>query len=247
MRAFRTMFATEMKLVIRGMDMIIFGIIMPLVVMIILGIVYGEKPAFEGAGYTFFSQSFGALTAIAVCASGVMGLPLIVADYRNKKILKRYKVTPVSPLMLLFVHVMVYTVISLVSLVLLFLFGRIFFGLQLAGKWYLFLGAYLLVLLSMFSLGMLFGAVSPSIKISNLLCSLLYFPMLIFSGTTLPYEVMPKGLQLVADVMPLTQGIKLLKAAALGLPAGEVGLPLTVMIALAAVCIATSIRFFRWE
>ncbi len=247
MRAFRTMFATEMKLVIRGMDMVIFGIIMPLAVMIILGIVYGEKPAFEGAGYTFFSQSFGAVAAIAICASGVMGLPIIVADYRNKKILKRFKVTPISPLMLLLVHVMVYAVISLLSLVLLFLVGRIFFGLELVGAWYLFLGTYLLVLLSMFSLGMMVGAVSPNIKTSNLLCSLLYFPMLIFSGTTLPYEVMPKALQRVADIMPLTQGIKLMKAAAFGLPAGDVRLPLLVMIALAAVCTAASIRFFRWE
>jgi ABC-2 type transport system permease protein len=99
----------------------------------------------------------------------------------------------------------------------------------------------------MFSLGMMVGAVSPNIKTSNLLCSILYFPMLIFSGTTLPYEVMPKGMQRVADFMPLTQGIKLMKAASLGLPAGEVGLPLLVMVALAAVCIVVSVRFFRWE
>ncbi len=247
MRAFRTMFATEMKLVIRGMDMVIFGIVMPIVVMIILGIVFGDKPAFEEAGYSFLSQSFGALAAIAICASGVMGLPLIVADYRNKKILKRFKVTPVSPLLLLFVHVMVYTVISLVSLVLLAVIGKSFFGLEFEGSWLAFLGAYLLVLLSMFSLGMMVGAVSPNIKTSNLLCSILYFPMLIFSGTTLPYEVMPKGMQRVADIMPLTQGIKLMKAASLGLPAGEFGLPLLVMVALAVVCIAVSIRFFRWE
>ncbi len=247
MRAFRTMLATEMKLALRGMDMVIFGIIMPLIVMIILGIVYGEKPAFEGAGYTFLSQSFGALAAIAICASGVMGLPLVVADYRNKKILKRYKVTPISPLMLLFVQVAVYTVFSMVSLVLLYLCGRIFFGLQLGGKWYAFLGAYLLVLLSMFSLGMMVGAISPNIKTSNLLCSLLYFPMLIFSGTTLPYEVMPKVLQRTADFLPLTQGIKLLKAASLGLPVGEVFLPVIVMLALTVICVAASIRFFRWE
>ena len=54
-------------------------------------------------------------------------------------------------------------------------------------------------------------------------------------------------LQKVVDVMPLTQGIKLLKAAALGLPANSVLLPIIVMIVLAVVCIAVSIRFFRWE
>jgi len=45
----------------------------------------------------------------------------------------------------------------------------------------------------------------------------------------------------------LTQGIKLLKAAALGLPVDSVLLPIIVMIALAVVCITVSIRFFRWE
>ena len=33
----------------------------------------------------------------AICAGGVMGLPLVISDYRGKNILKRYKVTPVSP------------------------------------------------------------------------------------------------------------------------------------------------------
>ncbi len=45
--------------------------------------------------------------------------------------------------------------------------------------------------------------------------------MLIFSGATPPYEVMPAALQKVADVLPLTQGIKLLKATSLGLPCRE--------------------------
>ena len=71
--------------------------------------------------------------------------------------------------------------------------------------------------------------------------------MLIFSGATLPYEVMPGALQKAADILPLTQGIKLLKAASLDLPIDSVLLPVIVMIALAVTCIGVSIRFFRWE
>ncbi len=94
MKTFRTMLKTELKLSFRGMDMFIFAICMPIVVLIIIGIIYGNKPAFEGSGYTFLEQSFGALTTISICAGGVMGLPLVVSDYRSKKILKRFKVTP---------------------------------------------------------------------------------------------------------------------------------------------------------
>ena len=101
MNKFYTMLKTELKLSFRGMDMIIFALCMPVVVAILLGVIYGNKPVFPGAEYSFLEQSFGALSTIAVCAGGVMGLPLLISDYRNKKILKRYKVTPASPSFLL--------------------------------------------------------------------------------------------------------------------------------------------------
>ena len=94
MKRFYTILKTELKLSIRGMDMIIFAICMPLVVIALLGIIFGSRPAYPGAGYTFLEQSFGAVSAIAVCAGGVMGLPLGISEYRQKKILKRYQVTP---------------------------------------------------------------------------------------------------------------------------------------------------------
>ena len=84
-------------------------------------------------------------------------------------------------------------------------------------------------------------------KTASILASVLYFPMLIFSGATLPYEVMPASLQRIADVMPLTQGIKLLKATSLGLPVEGVLFPLAVMGIIAVVCGGISIRFFKWE
>lgn len=105
MKTFRTMLKTELKLNIRDMNMVIFAIFMPLVILIILGIIYGTKPAFDGAGYTFLEQSFGGLCAISICAGGAMGLPILVAEYRERKILKRFKVTPVSPALLLSVQV----------------------------------------------------------------------------------------------------------------------------------------------
>lgn len=147
-----------------------------------------------------------------------MGLPLVVSDYRSKKILKRFKVTPINPSMILSVQVVIYALYSLTSLVLVYLTATIFFNYQLNGSWIEFLGGYVLVMLSMFSIGLMVGGIAPNTKIAGAIASVLYFPMLIFSGATLPYEVMPPALQKVADILPLTQGIKLLKAASLGLP-----------------------------
>lgn len=247
MRTFRTMLKNEMKLSLRDMNMVIFAICIPLVVLIILGVIYGNKTAFEGAEYTFMEQSFGALTTIAICAGGVMGLPLVVSDYRSRKILKRFKVTPVSPAMILAVQVMIYTIYSIASLVLLYSVSTLFFGFHLLGSLPAFLCGYILVMLSMFSIGMMVGGISPNSQTTSVIASLLYFPMLIFSGATLPYEIMPSALQKVADILPMTQGIKLLKAASLGLPIENVFVSIAIMAVLAVICIGISLRFFRWE
>ena len=105
MKTFKILLKNEFKMSLRGMDMLIFAVIMPMIVLIILGVVFGEKPAFEGADYTFIEQSFGALVSIAICAGGVMGLPLVISDYRSKNILKRYHVTPIKPSLILSIKI----------------------------------------------------------------------------------------------------------------------------------------------
>lgn len=247
MRSFKALLISESKLSLRGMDMVIFAICMPIVVLVMLGVIFGDKPAFEGAAYTFFDQSFGAVATIAICAGGAMGLPLVISEYRSRKILKRFKVTPVSPALILAVQVVNYALYSIVSLILVFATAALFFDYQFQGAWLPFLGAYLLIMLSMFSIGIMVGGLAPNPKIAGVIASLLYFPMLIFSGTTIPYEVMPLALQKLADVLPLTQGIKLLKAASLGLPLDGVLLPILITMTIAIVCTAIALRFFKWE
>lgn len=247
MKTFITMLKTEMKLSLRGMDMFIFGICLPIIMVFILGSTYGSKPAFEGASYTFFDQSFGAIAVIAICAGGVMGLPLVVSDYRSRKILKRFKVTPISPVLILAVQLTIYILYAVTSLLLVYLTAWVFFDFSFKGSLMNFLGAYLLVMVSMFSIGIMVGGISANVKIAGTIASLLYFPMLIFSGATLPYEVMPSALQKVAGVLPLTYGIKLLKAATVGVPISETLVPISIMIVLAIICTITSLRFFRWE
>lgn len=247
MNKFVIMLKTELKLSLRGMDMIIFALCMPVVAAVVLGIIYGNKPAFYGAEYSFLEQSFGALSTIAICAGGVMGLPLLISDYRNKKILKRYKVTPASPSFLLAVWVAIYGIYSLLSLLLVFGTVSLFWGFRFGGSFGLFLLTYILVMMSMFSIGLMVGGIAPDMKTAGVIASILYFPMLIFSGATLPYEVMPPALQKAADLLPLTQGIKLLKVTSLGLPLESVRTSIIIMLAFIIICQGIAIRFFQWE
>ncbi len=247
MKSFITMLKTELRLSLRGMDMFIFAICMPIVVLVAIGIIYGNKAAFEGANYTFLEQSFGAITSISICAGGVMGLPLVVSDYRSKHILKRFKVTPVDPIVILLVQVTIYALYALVSMISLFLVAKLFFKFNMQGNIFNFILGWLLVMISMFSIGIMVGGISKDSKIAGVIASILYFPMLIFSGATIPYEVMPNIMKNIVDVLPLTQGIKILKAAILGQSTQNITIPIVIMLIIAAICLIVAIKCFKWD
>lgn len=209
MRTFFSLLKTELKLNIRNMNMVIFAVIMPAVVLVILGFIYQTKPAFPGAEYTFLEQSMSAVCTISICAGGLMGLPLVVAGYRERKILKRFRVTPISPAA--------------------------------------FLGSWLLTLVSTLSIGMMVGGIAKNEKMASVIACLLYFPMLIFSGATLPFEVMPKMMQKIVALFPLSQGIQLMKAAFLGMHTEPVWVSAAVMGIVTILCAGAAVKFFKWE
>ena len=71
--------------------------------------------------------------------------------------------------------------------------------------------------------------------------------MLILSGTTLPYEIMPKWLQIISDILPLTQGIKLMKGTSLGLPLHDIYIPLIVLTAIKYVALHSIPETHRYK
>ena len=246
MKRFFIFLKTELKLSLRDMNMVIFAVIMPLIIFTIFGIIYGTKTAFDGADYTFLEQSFGAVSAIAVCASGLMGLPLALSGLREMKILKRLRVTPVSPVFVLVVELSMYIVYCVVSLATLSV-AALLWGVRLHGSPLAFLGSWVLTMLSTLSIGMLAGGVAKDTKQAAVIASILYFPMLVFSGTTLPLEVMPKAMQNIVSFFPLTQGLTLMKNTFLGISTASNLLPICVMVGVTVLCTCLAVRFFRWE
>ena len=71
--------------------------------------------------------------------------------------------------------------------------------------------------------------------------------MRIFSGTTLPIEVMPVAMQKIISIFPMTQGIQLMKVTFLGLPTENVLLSVVVMGAVILICFGISVKCFKWE
>ena len=70
-----------------------------------------------------------------------MGLPLVVSEYRERKILKRFKATPISPVVLLMVEFLIYVIYSAVSLATVIPVAMLFWKVEIHGSWIAFAAA----------------------------------------------------------------------------------------------------------
>jgi len=245
-RQFWTLYKNEQKLGLRCPDMLIFGVAMPVGVLFLIAVIAGDKMA-GGSSYTFLQSAFASLTAVGICASAFMGIPLTIADYRDKKILKHFFVTPCSPMLILGVIVACGVTTAILSGIAVSMISVFVFGYRMKGNFLLFIGAYLLVMTAMYSIGMLLAGLCRTVKMTNVVTTAVYFPMLFLSGATIPFELFPKGLQTVASVMPLTQGIKLMKQISMGSPVENVTGIIILMLTITVVCVILAKVMFRWE
>ncbi|MDD6481826.1 MAG: ABC transporter permease [Lachnospiraceae bacterium] len=246
MKKFAKLYWIEQKLAFRSADTMIFGIAMPIGVLFLIAVVAGQKTA-GGSSYTFLESAFASLIAVGICACAFMGLPLTIADYRDKKILKHFFVTPCSPVRMLGANVLCSAVMAILSAVAVVLVSVFVFGYRMQGNVLVFVGMWFLTLISMLSIGLLMASLCRTVKAVNAITSLVYFPMLFLSGATIPFELFPEGLQKVASVLPLTQGIKLMKEASMGIQTEGFMWRVALLTGITVVCTLISVRIFRWE
>lgn len=245
MKRFLKVYQIEQKLGFRSSDMLVFGVAMPVGVLILIAMIAGNKTA--GEGYTYLESSFASLIAVGICASAFMGVPLTIVEYRDKKILKHFFTTPCSPMCLLGSDVLCCAVNAILSAVSVTLVSVLFLGYHMRGNVFAFVGAWFLTLISMFSIGLLMASLCRTVKAVNAVTSLVYFPMLFLSGATIPYELFPAGLQKVASVLPLTQGIKLMKEISMGMQTEQAGKIALLLVGITFICSIISVMTFRWE
>ena len=245
MKRFLKLYIIEQKLALRSADMLIFGVAMPVGIMILINMIAGQKQAAEG--FTYLESSFASLISVGICAAAFRGIPLTVADYRDKKILKHFFTTPCSPVWILGSDMLCAGVTALLSAVSVALVSVVFLGYEMKGNVFVFMGSWLLTLVSMFSIGLLMASLCRTIKSVNAVTSLVYFPMLFLSGATIPYELFPNGLQKVANVLPLTQGINLMKAVSMGAELENVWKIIVLLAGITVICSVIAVKAFKWE
>ena len=154
--------------------------------------------------------------------------------------------SPCSPARLLACDTICSGVMAVISTLILTVAAVVFFGYRMQGNVFAYIAVWLLTMISMFSIGLMVASLCRTTKSMNVATSLLYFPMLLFSGATIPAEVFPAGLRAVSGRMPLGVGIRLLKSISIGCYDGMT-ISVMVLTAITVICGIIAVKAFRWE
>ena len=245
MKRFWNMYRVEQKIFFRSPDVILFNLAMPLVTLILITIIAGNKAAAD-SGLTYLQSAYVALSTVGICCSAFMSIPISIVEYRSQGVLRRMYCSPCSPARLLACDTICSGVMAVISTLILTVAAVVVFGYRMQGNVFVYIAVWLLTMISMFSIGLMVASLCRTTKSMNVATSLLYFPMLLFSGATIPAEVFPKGFQTVAKLMPLGVGIDLLKSVSVGCY-DKIVMPVVILSVIAVICGAVAVKTFRWE
>ena len=237
----------EFKLYSRLFIGMFFALVFPSMMLLIFGGIYGNKPEPLFGGYGTVDISTPAYSAMIIAVTGIMSLPLAICGYREKKILKRYMATPISPMYLLVSQIAVNFLMTIGGMGILIAVGILVFDLHFFGQALPMIFAFILSTLSIFAIGFTIASLAPGVKAVNAISNIIYFPMIFLTGATLPIEVMPETMRNISRFLPLTYAVDLLKGIWLGGKLSDYTQDIIILIAIFFVGVIISIFTFRWE
>ncbi|MFC9977494.1 ABC transporter permease [Spirillospora sp. NPDC127200] len=246
MSASTAVLKAEFRLFTREPFSLFWIAVFPTVLLTILGLIPSFREADPGLGGNRVIDLYVPVNVLlAMIMAGIQVLPPVLAGYRERGILRRMSTTPVRPGSLLAAQIALHFAAAVLSALLVVAVGRIVFDVALPGHLPGYLVALLLGALSALALGAAVTAVSPTVKATTVVGSIVFFPAMFLAGVWVPVQAMPDLLRRIVEYFPFSAASQALNQAAEG------GWPdwahLGVTAAWAAVLIAAAVRWFRWE
>ena len=235
MRPLLRLAVTEMKLFVREPMVVTFVFAFPVLTVLVLGGVFGDDdPNFEGALPSDYY--IAAYIGVVIAAIGLVMLPVHLASYRERGVLRRFDVSRYPRWALPAAWILVATIITAVAITVLLVTSHLVYGLPAPDN---LLGVIVGTLLGAFtfiSIGIALGMALPSARSAQGLGMLLFFPFFLLGGAGPPPDAMGDPMSSITNVVPLTHVVRAIQEPwlDLGTPTGH----LAVLVALAVAATA---------
>jgi ABC-2 type transport system permease protein len=237
----------EVKLFLREPVGAFFTLAFPLMMLFLFGSIYGNEPQAMFGGQGTIDISIPAYTAMIIATTGLVGLTITMAAYRENGVLRRLRTTPISPLVVLAAQVIVLFLMTTLGMLLLIVAGKLVYHIRFDGNALSVLAGFVLCSLGFFALGFILAGLMPTARTAQVVGMVLLYPMLFLSGAGFPRELLPETIKKVSTFLPLTYVVNLLRGLWIGETWGGHLLDVAVLAGILVLGVIISAFTFRWE
>jgi imidazolonepropionase-like amidohydrolase/ABC-type multidrug transport system permease subunit len=197
--AYLTNIRMTLRLMLRDRTVLFFNYVFPLIFFFMFGQLYEAR---QGG---IVRQVVNMVLTIGVLGAGLFGAGMRTVIDREANILRRFKVAPVGPWPLVIAGLVTGLIAYIPNLLLTLLLAHYVYGMPWPERPVSMFLFVCLGTLAFRAIGSIAGSVVNSMQESQIVIQLIYFPMLMLSGATIPLFVMPQWLQILANFLPSTR------------------------------------------
>ena len=198
MKSYKALIAIDLKLALRNRSVIFFNYLFPLIFFFIFG---QAMHAERGAAMTMVISM---VLIIGILGNGLFGAGIRAVQEREANILRRYKVTPITPAPLLVASVVTGWILYMPNVILIFALAHFLYGMPWPHSMASVLLFITVAVAGFRAIGLIIASVVNSMQESQLIVQLIYLPMLFLSGTTFPLSMFPPWLLTITQFVPAT-------------------------------------------
>jgi imidazolonepropionase-like amidohydrolase/ABC-type multidrug transport system permease subunit len=242
MNAYKALIALDVKLALRNRSVLFFNYLFPLVFFFVFAQAFHAE---RGAGMTIV---IAMVMIIGILGNGLFGAGMRAVQEREANILRRYKVTPISPAPLLIASTVTGWLIFMPYVFVMFSLAHFIYGMP----WPKSMGSILIFvsvgIAGFRAIGLILAAVANSMQESQILIQLVYIPMLFLSGATFPVSMFPPWLLVLTQFLPATYlvtGVQAMLMRDEGI--GSNIQPIMALLLTMVVGLFIAYKLFRWE
>jgi ABC-2 type transport system permease protein len=244
MRPFLHELRTQLRLYARSRELAFFTFLLPLILFVLLGSVYGNDEIDNVKGSSYLAAG---MLGYGVTSVAFAGLAIFMVIRRENGILKRVRATPLPASA--YIAAVIATTLAAYALntAAVLALGRGLFDVPFPPRWLSLVLTLLLGALAFAAMGLALTVAIRSAEGASAVVNAIYLPMAFISGAFFSPHSFPQFLRAIADVLPLTYFIRLTRDVMLhGDEFWQHGGDIAVVAAWGAVGAVVALTRFRW-
>lgn len=194
--------ATEARLLVRDWTTVVFAFLFPPFTMLILAGVFGTEMDDGFGGARPDDYYVVASIGVPIVALTVIGLPVALASYRERGVLRRFAAFGVSPARVVAAQALVTCGLVAIGAVLVLAVAAPTYGVPAVDDPLLTVAGLVGATVTLLLVGIAIGLAAPTARAAQAIGLLAFFPLYLLGGGGPPKETMTGAMATISDALP---------------------------------------------